>query len=134
MRLPSRLFALVLAAATALALPASAFTAPNRLPVRPTGPDSFQVEFRAFARGDVDFWCAAGAYANSQLRAPATAQIFRISPPPRRAGQGVAFSMNPQGAAGNTGLQTIGGPRPSMSVAAARQQCQVSRQLNAVRN
>jgi hypothetical protein len=82
----------------------------------------------------MDFWCAAGAYANSRLNAASTARIYRISPPPRRAGQGVTFSMNPAGAANSTGLATIGGSSDgSMSVASARQQCQVSRQLNQTR-
>jgi hypothetical protein len=126
----------LLAAALLLAAPAHAFVAPNRLPVQPTGsdPTTFTVSYRGTANGDIDFWCAAGAYANSQLRASSTARIYRISPPPRRAGQGITFSMNPAGAAGSTGLATIGGSSDgSMTVAAARQQCQVSRQLSQTR-
>jgi hypothetical protein len=127
------MFRTTLLAATLFALPAFAFTAPNRLPVVATGPNTFEVQFRGFATGDIDFWCAAGAYANSALRAPATAPIYRISPPPRRAGQGVTFSMNAAGAASSTGLGTVGGSGGSMTVAAARNQCTVSRQLNAGR-
>jgi hypothetical protein len=130
-----RLAAPVLAATMILAAPALAFTAPNRLPVRPSASDpaTFTVGYNGNARGDVDFWCAAGAYANSRLNAATTARIFRISPPPRRSGQGITFSMNPAGAAGSTGLATIGGSDGSMTVAAARQQCQVSRMLHDVR-
>jgi hypothetical protein len=124
------MFRMTLAAATLLALPAFAFTAPNQLRVVAAGPDTFEVQFRATARGDIDYWCAAGAYAKSQLRAGSTTPIYRISPPPRRAGQGVTFSMNPAGAASSTGLNTVGGSGGgSMSVAAARNQCNVSRQL-----
>lgn len=132
---PSRLAAPLLAAAMLLAAPAHAFVAPNRLPVQPTGSDpaTFTVGYRGNANGDIDFWCAAGAYANSRLNAASTARIYRISPPPRRAGQGVTFSMNPAGAAGSTGLATIGGSDGSMTVASARQQCQVSRQMNQAR-
>jgi hypothetical protein len=123
----------LLAAAMLLAAPALAFVAPNRLPVQPAGsdPNTFTVGYRGNANGDIDFWCAAGAYANSQLNAASTARIYRISPPPRRAGQGITFSMNPAGAASSTGLATVGGRSDgSMTVASARQQCQVSRQLN----
>jgi hypothetical protein len=129
---PLSLAAPFLAAAMLLSAPAHAFVAPNRLPVQPTGsdPTTFTVGFRGNANGDVDFWCAAGAYANSQLRAASTARIYRISPPPRRAGQGITFSMNSAGAASSTGLATLGGSGGSMTVAAARQQCQVSRQIN----
>lgn len=124
------MFRMTLVAATLFALPAFAFTAPNQLSVVATGPDSFEVQFRASARGDIDYWCAAGAYANSRLRASSTAPIYRISPPPRRAGQGVTFSMNSAGAASSTGLNTVGGSGGgSMTVAAARNQCIVSRQL-----
>jgi hypothetical protein len=118
-----------------LAAQAHAFVAPNRLPVQPAGSDpaTFTVGYRGNANGDIDFWCAAGAYANSRLNAAATARIYRISPPPRRAGQGITFSMSPAGAAGSTGLATIGGSDGSMTVAAARQQCQISRQMNQAR-
>jgi hypothetical protein len=131
--MPRHLAATVVAAAFLLATPALAFVAPNRLPVQPTGSDpaTFTVGFLGNANGDLDFWCAAGSYANSQLNAASTARIYRISPPPRRAGQGITFSMNPAGAASSTGLATVGGRQDgSMTVASARQQCQVSRQLN----
>jgi hypothetical protein len=125
-----------LLAATLLALPAYAFVAPNRLPVEPAGSDpaTFTVSYRGTANGDLDFWCAAGSYAKSRLNAASTARIYRISPPPRRSGQGITFSMNPAGAASSTGLATVGGSSDgSMSVASARQQCEVSRQLNQAR-
>lgn len=134
--LPSpRVFAPVLAVALMLSAPALAWNAPNRLPVQPSAndPATFTVGYRGHANGDIDFWCAAGSYANSRLNAAATARIFRISPPPRRSGQGITFSMNPAGAAGSTGLSGMGGSDGSMTVAAARQQCQVSRQLNQAR-
>jgi hypothetical protein len=128
------MFRITLVAAMLLGLPAHAFVASNRLPVQATGPDSFEVQHRGSARGDIDYWCAAGEYAKSQLRAAGTARIYRISPPPRRSGQGITFSMNPAGAADRTGLATIGGSGDgSMSVAAARNQCEVSRQLSANR-
>ena len=133
---PLSLAAPFLALAMLLAAPAQAFVAPNRLPVQPTGsdPTTFTVGYRGTANGDIDFWCAAGANANSRLSAASTARIYRISPPPRRAGQGITFSMSPAGAAGSTGLATIGGSGDgSMTVAAARQQCQVSRQLSQTR-
>ncbi len=124
------MFRATLIAALFLALPAHAFIASNRLSVQSTGPDSFDVAFRGTATGDIDYWCAAGEFADRQLRAPATAVIYRISPPPRRAGQGISFSMNSAGAASSTGLNTIGGSSGGgMTVASARNQCAVARQL-----
>jgi hypothetical protein len=124
------MFRATLIAALVLAFPAHAFISSNRLSVQATGPDSFTVAFRGTATGDIDYWCAAGEFADRQLRASATAVIYRISPPPRRAGQGISFSMNGAGAASSTGLNTVGGSSGGgMTVAAARNQCAVARQL-----
>lgn len=107
-----------------LALPAQAFLATNDLIVEPASDGSFHVPYRGL-NGASDFWCAAGDYVVRSLHLPSDTRIFRLSSPPRRAGQGVTFSLSPEGAR-NTGLLTFG-DRRSVSAAHARQLCEVPR-------
>jgi hypothetical protein len=117
----------LLAAALAAAAPAQAFTSSNRMRVEPTGPVTFSVSARGGNYGAADFWCAAGEYADRRLNARQNTPIFRLSEPPRRSGQPVVFSLDPTGRASSTGLATLGRDDGAMSVAAARNQCEVLR-------
>lgn len=116
MRIP----ALVLALASLAAAPASAFVATNGLIVHATPSGGFEVPYRGLS-GASDFWCAAGDYVVRELGlAPAT-RIFRTSPPPRRSGEGITFSLSPEGATA-TGLVLWGGGG-SISASHARLLC-----------
>jgi hypothetical protein len=118
---------LAAAAALLLAVPIPAFAA-RTLPVQPVNATTFEV----LPRGDAfeqDFWCAAGDYAARKLGARSTVKIYRISEPPRRAGQGVRFSLDPTGKASRTGLNIVGNDDASLSVGSAMNQCEVARMM-----
>jgi hypothetical protein len=123
-RLAALVGALLLAAA-----PAAAFISSNGFLVTATGPVTFEVRARGSRVGAIDFWCAAGEYAWIKLRASNNMRIYRLSEPPRRGGQPVFFSLNPEGKASRTGLAVIGGDDGSLSVASARNQCAAIRAL-----
>ncbi len=122
---PFRLASLAVFAALALALPASAFVATNRYVVKDVGGGRFEVQSRG-GLSDANAWCAAGDYAGRVL-GHNTGRIWRISPPPRRSGRGITFSMSSAGAAGSTGMATVGGSDGSMTVSAARSICNTVR-------
>ena len=121
---------ILIAAALAAATPASAFTSSNGMLVEAVGPVTFSVRARGGNLGASDFWCGAGEYTKRRLNAAHNTRIFRLSEPPRRGGQPIVFSLDPAGRASSTGLGSIGRDDGSLSVAAALQQCQVSRMLN----
>jgi hypothetical protein len=108
----------------ALAFPAHAFLATNDLIVEPSAEGSFHVPYRGL-NGASDFWCAAGDYVIRHLHRSPDTRIFRLSSPPRRAGQGVTFSLSSEGAK-KTGLLTFG-DRRSVTASHARQLCEVPR-------
>ena len=83
--------------AIAIANPASAFVASNGLVVEPEGESTFTVPFRGLS-GDSDFWCAAGEYVIRDLGLSSSTRIYRLNSPPRRAGQGITFSLSSEGA------------------------------------
>ncbi|MEQ9039980.1 MAG: hypothetical protein RIE24_16645 [Silicimonas sp.] len=114
--------AAALCATLALALPANAFMARNSLVVEPRADGTFEVPYRGLS-GASDFWCAAGDYVFRELGLPPETRIFRVSGPPRRSGQGITFSLSPEGAT-KTGLFILGDNR-SVSAAHARQLCEV---------
>ncbi len=116
------MFRLTLIAAVLAALPAHAFIASNGLVVEPEGPTSFHVPYRGES-GAPAFWCAAGEYAWRRLDASAGARIWRLSEPPRRSGEGLRFSLSPEGHASRTGLAKLDGDDGSLSVAHARFLC-----------
>ena len=120
----------LLAAALAAAAPAQAFTSSNRMRVEATGPVTFSVRSGGGNYSAADFWCAAGQYASRVLNARQNVRIWRLSEPPRRSGQPIVFSLDPAGRASRTGLSVIGTDDGSLSVASAKNQCQVVRFLD----
>ena len=120
----------LLAATLAAATPAHAFFSSNQMRVEATGPVTFSVSARGGNLGATDFWCAAGEYADRRLRASGSSRIWRLSEPPRRGGQPVVFSLDPTGKASRSGLVVLGPDDGSLSVAAARNQCEVTRMMN----
>jgi hypothetical protein len=112
------LVASVLASSLALtAAPASAFTSVNGLPVQPTGAQSFYVPLIG-QTADQAFWCAAGDFVQRGLGLPGRTPIYRLSPPPRKAGKGIEFSLSSAGAAEKTGVTIFGNSGPKNSVSA----------------
>jgi hypothetical protein len=113
------LLSLGLAATLAtLAVPASAYIAANGLLVQRESARTFNVPYRGLS-GDTDFWCAAGDYVNNFLGLPGGTRIYRLSEPPRRSGQGIRFSLDPEGAASRTGLAIFSSDGPKGSVSAS---------------
>ena len=115
------------AAAVLLAIAAPAMAA-GRLPVERVNETTFEVLNRG-GSFEQDFWCAAGDYAARKLGARSSTRIYRMSEPPRRSGQGVRFSLDPAGKASRTGLNVVGNDDGSLSVASAKNQCEVARQM-----
>lgn len=114
--------ALALSALTAS--PAAAFIAQNGLVVEPEGATTFNVPWRG-ASGATDFWCAAGDYGVRVLHLTPGTMIYRASEPPRRSGEGIRFSLNPEDAASATGLVMIlGGQGGGLAVGHAQSLCE----------
>ncbi|MDA9865108.1 hypothetical protein N9C96_00350 [bacterium] len=105
---------------------ASAWIAKNDLIVKSTGENSFEVAYRGRV-GASDFWCAAGDYVYRSLNLASNTRIYRTSAPPRRAGQGITFSLAPVGAT-RTGLIQFGNQR-GVSVSHARTLCETNELL-----
>ena len=99
----------------------ASYTARNTLAVTPTGPDTFHVGFGGLI-GDTDFWCAAGDYVMHALGRPVSTPIYRASPPPRHAGQGIDFTLD-RTAAVPSGITTFGASGPGFTAAAAEEFC-----------
>jgi hypothetical protein len=99
------------------AAPASAFVAINGLRVEPTGAKSFYVPLSTLT-SDHAFWCAAGDFVKHSLGLPGKTPIYRLSPPPRKRGKGIEFSLDPAGAADKTGVTIFGNSGPKNSVSA----------------
>lgn len=113
----------IILASGCTATAASQFRAVNSLWVQPTGPRTFSISFQS--TNDNAYWCAAGDYVQRRLGLPGRTPIFRMSEPPRRSGQGLAFSLDPDGAASRTGVSVFGnsGPANSVSATIARNLC-----------
>jgi hypothetical protein len=122
MRLPVLAFAALLAAT-----PASAFLASNGLVVRASGAGDFTIPFRGGNGAATDFWCAAGEYVTRGLGLPGSTRVFRTSPPPRRSGEGVSFSLNAARAT-DPGIVLLGSPDRGLTASHARQLCGSNRQ------
>lgn len=110
--------------ALAIASPASAWIARNALIVEPTGSDSFHIPYRGKSSVRA-FWCAAGDYVIRELHLPADTEIYRTSRPPRRAGQGISFSLSPAEAT-RPGLAILAGG-PGLTASFARALCEEPR-------
>lgn len=77
----------------AFAAPASAFTAKNGMRVQPVDLQSFIVEFPS-PDAETQYLCAAGDYVIRGLGLSARTRIYRASPPPRKQGQGITFTLD----------------------------------------
>ncbi|WP_295046132.1 hypothetical protein [uncultured Paracoccus sp.] len=92
-------------------VPAAAFTAQNGMTALRTGAAEITV-INETRRGDTDYWCAAGDFVQRRLDLPGSTRIWRASPKPRRAGDGIVFTLDPANAAKGAGLSQFGsGPR-----------------------
>lgn len=103
-----------------LPMPAMAFRAQNGMTATQISPTEIAVPYRA-RRADTDYWCAAGDLAQRAMNVPGKTRIWRASPKPRKAGQGIIFTLDPARKAEGAGLSHYGsGPRDgSISVGMA---------------
>ena len=108
------------ALAAIVATPGHAFLSANDHIVLPDAPDGFTIPYRGQS-GAPAFWCAASDYARHALGADPTTRLYRTSGP-RRAGEGVRFSLSPEGAR-STGLFLLVSDGPGLSVAHAEMLC-----------
>jgi hypothetical protein len=112
----------VLAVVTGLSVsPAQAFVASNGLVVQQVNATDFFVPFRGRSAA-TSFWCAAGDFVVRRLSMPGGTRIFRLSPPPRRGGDGILFSLSPEGAQ-DRGVQVWGSRDAGMSASLAQTYC-----------
>ncbi|MCV2869248.1 hypothetical protein OEW28_11475 [Defluviimonas sp. WL0002] len=114
--------------ALTLAAPVHAFTAQNGLVVEPDG-DGFVVSWRGLAGPD-SFWCAAGDYAIRALRLNPTQIVYRASPPKRKAGEPVRFTLDPSQSAAKTGLFVLGARGGGITAGHAQGLCENRRPRN----
>lgn len=103
-----------------LPMPAAAFTAQNGMRATQVGPTEIAVAHEV-KRDDTDYWCAAGDFARHVLGQPGQARLWRATPKPRGAGEGIVFTLDPARKAEGAGLSQFGsGPRDgSLSVGMA---------------
>jgi hypothetical protein len=73
-------------------------------------------------QGATSSWCAAGDFVIRRLGLSRNTRIWRLDEPPRRQGQGVRFSLSPEGAATSSGLARLP-DSGSMSANAAQSLC-----------
>lgn len=101
-------------------MPAAAFLAQNGMTATQISPTEIAVDYHP-RRDDVDYWCAAGDLLQRGLGVPGKTRLWRASPKPRGAGQGVLFTLDEARKAEGAGLSDYGsGPRDgSISVAMA---------------
>jgi hypothetical protein len=111
----------LIAAALLTAAPAHAYLAQNDLRVQGQG-DRFEV-LASPGMGTSRAWCAAGDYAVVILGLPGTTPLWRMSEPPRKAGEGIVFGLGPEGAARTSGLFQFGDNDASLTAGAARALC-----------
>ncbi len=87
--------------------PVAAFTAQNGMRVTQIGPTEIAVAHE-LRRDDSDYWCAAGDFALRVLDKPGKTRIWRASPKPRKAGEGIVFTLDPARKAEGAGLSDFG--------------------------
>lgn len=106
-------------AAIAIASPAAAFRGDIGLRVTKEAGSNFTVEYKSRAQL-TDYWCAAGRFVTVTMGLPDRTRVYRLSPPPRKSGEGIRFTLDASLSAGETGLTTFGGPQDgSMSAGGA---------------
>lgn len=108
----------------AIASPAFAFVNDPRLRVSQINSSDFIVEYKWNA-DLTDYWCAAGNFVMNTLGLPDRTRVYRLSPLPRRAGQGISFTLDADRSVGETGITSFGGPQDGSksAVAAVAQYC-----------
>ena len=72
-------------------------------------------------------WCAAGDFVIRGLGMASTTPVYRLTPPPRRAGESVEFSLSPAGATERLGLVRFGGTADQISAGHAQALCRIGR-------
>jgi hypothetical protein len=115
---------LFLGPALAQAASTNWFRAVNGMWVIPESDTNFYIPWNG-EPGPQAFFCAAGDYVIRWLRLPQNTRIFRLSEPPRKAGEGIWFTLNPEGAASSTGITALvtNGPANSLSASASKNFC-----------
>lgn len=94
-----------------LPVSAAAFTAQNGMRAAQVGPAEIAVAHEV-RRDDTEYWCAAGDFARRVLGQPGKTRIWRATPKPRLAGEGIVFTLDPAKKAEGAGLSQFGsGPR-----------------------
>jgi hypothetical protein len=84
---------LTLALIAVFAPPALAFTAKNGMRVQPIDARTFVVDSPS-PDAETQYLCAAGDYVMRALGMSALTRIYRASPPPRKQGQGITFTLD----------------------------------------
>ena len=111
---------LALIATLLLTGPAAAYTTRSGERVQAQG-DGFQV-LASPGQAASASWCAAGDYVLHALALPPQTRIWRVTPPPRKAGAGVGFALSPDGAT-ETGLLLLAGGETGLTAAFAENLC-----------
>jgi hypothetical protein len=104
-----------------LTTPAHAYLSQNSLHVQ--GDASAFVVQASPGMSAPDAWCAAGDYAIRYLGLARSDRIWRVSEPPRRAGQGISFATSGTGAASKSGLIRLNETDASLTATAAQGLC-----------
>ena len=114
----------------ALTLASPVWASLDRLPITQDSATEFTVGFKARA-GLNNYWCAAGRYVTEKLGMADDTPIYRLSPPPRKAGQGITFTLDRAKSAGDTGLSTFGEAQDGGLAAGSAQstQCNLNRSV-----
>jgi putative hemolysin len=103
------------------AAPAQAWVAQNGLLVQPVNATDFFVPYRGRPAA-TSFWCAAGDYVIRRMGLPPGTRVFRLSAPPRPSGEGILFSLSPEGAQ-DRGVLVWGSKDAGMSASLAQTYC-----------
>ena len=112
----------IIAAVLLTAIPAHAYEAKNDLIVTDLGNGTYEVRPRGGLSAPAA-WCAMGDYATRILDLPPTAPLWRVSEPPRAAGQSILFALIGDGAASKTGLVILTDTNASVSAGFASELC-----------
>ena len=79
----------------------------DRLPITQGSPTDFTVGYKARAELN-NYWCAAGRNVTEKLGLPDDTPVYRLSPPPRKLGQGITFMLHPAKSTAETSTSTSG--------------------------